>query len=101
MDDDVLDAVGNSAVHGLFEVVDHFTVSVLHVVDDDLRSKASADVELRESSGDVLFDGADGESSGIVKAGSEGYDQDFRGADAVLIQRIVERSVAPAIASEA
>ena len=49
-------------------------MTMLHVVDDDLRSKASADVELRESSGDVLFDGANGESSGIVKAGSERYD---------------------------
>ena len=64
------------------------------MIDDDLRSKTSADVKIRERRSKIFFDRADGESSGIIEAGAERNDKQFCDADAVLIQRIVERGVA-------
>ena len=94
LDDDVLDAVVDRAVHRFFEVIDDFAVSVLHVIDNDLRGEASAHVKLRKCRSNILFDRADGESSGVVEAGAERYDEDLRGADAVLVERIIQGRVA-------
>ena len=94
LDEDVLDAVRDSAVHRLFEVIDDFAVSVGNVVDDDLGGKASSDAPFGERFDQSLFDRADRGDSGVVEAGAEGYDEQFVLADLVLVEGVIQRSVA-------
>ena len=90
----VADAVTHRPVQSLGEVVDHFTVPAGDVVDDDLGSEAPAHVIAGEGLLHGFLDGADGEATGIVEAGAEGYHQQLGGAHAVLIAGIIQAGVA-------
>ena len=94
LDDQGLDAVIHSALHGLLHVVDLLAVPGLDVVDDDLGSEGAADGPLGISFGDGVLDALDVLHAAAVEAGAEGDYQDLLLADIVGVAGIVQADVA-------
>lgn len=85
LDDQILHAVGHSAVHGLLHVVDLLTVAGLDMVDDDLSGEGAADRPVRISCLQSILDALDVGGAAGVEGGAEADDQQLVLADVVRV----------------
>ena len=94
LDNEVFDAVGDSALKRLLHIIDLLAVTRLNMVDDDLRGEGAADgpVGIRGLQG--VFDALDVGNTAVIVGRAEGDNEQLVLADLILIARIVERSVA-------
>ena len=92
--DQVLHAVGHSAVQSLLHVVDLLAVAGLHMVDDDLCGEGTADRPVRVSFLQSILDALDVGHAAVVEGGAEGNHQQLVLADAVLVAGVILGSVA-------
>ena len=92
--DQCLNAVCYSALQSLLHVVDLFAVTRVDMVDDDLRGECTAYGPVRICSRKSSLNAADRCDTAVVEAGAEADYKDLLVTDAVLVQRIIGRSVA-------
>ena len=94
LDDQILHAVGNSALQSLLHVVDLLAVTGLNMVDDDLCGEGTADRPVGICGLDGVLDALDVRCAAVVEGGAEADDQDLVVADVVLVAGVVLRGVA-------
>ena len=94
LDDQILHAVGDSALHSLLHVVDLLAVTGLHMVDDDLCSEGTADRPVGVSGLNGILDALDVRCAAVVEGGAEADDEDLVVADVVLIAGVILGGVA-------
>ena len=94
LDDQILHAVGNSALQSLLHVVDLLAVTGLDMVDDDLCGEGAADRPVGICGLDGVLDALDVRCAAVVERGAEADDQDLLVADVVLVAGVVLRGVA-------
>ena len=87
--DEVLDAVGHSAVERLGHVVDLLAVAGLNVVDNDLSRESAADGPVRIGLLQGVLNALDIVDAAVVVGRAEGNDQKLVLADVILIAGIV------------
>ena len=87
--DEVLDAVGHSAVERLGHVVDLLAVAGLNVVDDDLSREGAADGPVGIGLLQGVLDALDIVDAAVVVGRAEGNDQKLVLADVILVAGIV------------
>ena len=92
--DKVFHAVCLRAGQCLVDIVDHFLVSGLHMVDDDLGCKCPADGPVRICFLECLFDTADVLNTAFIERGAEAHDQELVLADLISIAGIIQGRVA-------
>ena len=91
---EVLYAVCCCSVEGFADVVDLLAVTSVYVVDYDIGGEASSYGVIRERSLEIVLNGADGQAAAVVEAGAEAQHEQLVIADAVLVSRVIEGSVA-------
>ena len=89
LDDQILHAVGHSAVQSLLHVVDLLAVAGLNMVDDDLCGEGAADRPIGISGLQRILDALDILHPAVVEGGTEGDHQQLILADVVLIAAVV------------
>ena len=94
LDDQILHAVGNSALQSLLHVVDLLAVTGLDMVDDDLCGEGTADRPVGICGLDGVLDALDVRCAAVVEGGAEADDQDLVVADVVLIAGVVLGGIA-------
>ena len=94
LDDQILHAVGNSALQSLLHVVDLLAVTGLNMVDDDLCGEGAADRPVGVCGLNGILDALDVRCAAVVEGGAEADDQDLVVADVVLIAGIVLGGIA-------
>lgn len=82
------------SVEGFADVVDLLAVTSVYVVDYDIGGEASSYGVIRERGLEIVLNGADGQAAAVVEAGAEAQHEQLVIADAVLVSRIIEGSVA-------
>ena len=99
LDNQIFDAVFFCACQRLVYIIDHFAVAGLYMVDDDLRSKSSADRPVRICSLQGFLNAADIRCTALIKGCTEADDQELVLSDLICIERVVCGGIA-GIASE-
>ena len=99
LDDQVLHAVSLRARKRLLDVVDHFLIACLHMVDDDLCRESPAHSPVRIGFLQRRLDPADIHRAALIEGSAEAHDQELILADLIRIPGIIQGSVA-GIASE-
>ena len=91
--DQSLDTIFHGTVQRFGNVVNHLTVPVLHMVNDDLAGESPADAPIGKCLLQGALNSADGHAAAVIEARSEGDHQQFLLPDLIRIQRVVQRSV--------
>ena len=94
LNNQVLNAVGNSAVQSLLHVIDFLAIAGLHMVDDDLCGESAADGPIRVSGLQGILDALDICRAAAVEGGTKADDQQFVFADLIPIAGIVQVGIA-------
>ena len=94
LDNEVFDAVGDSALKRLGHVVDLLAIAGLHVVDDDLRGEGAADRPVGVGFLKGVFDALDVGNTAVIVGRAEGDNEQLVLADVVLVARIVLAGIA-------
>ena len=91
--DQSLDTIFHGTVQRFGDVVNHLTVPVLHMVNDDLAGESPANAPVGECPLQSALNSADGHAAAVIEARSEGDHQQFLLPDFIRIQRVVQRGV--------
>ena len=94
LDDQILHAVGHSAVHGLLHVVDLLAVAGLDMVDDDLSGESAADKPVRIGCLQSILNALDVGGAASVEGGAEADDQQLVLADVVRVAGVILGGIA-------
>ena len=94
LNNQVLNAVGNSAVQSLLHVINFLAIAGLHMVDDDLCGESAADGPIRVSGLQGILDALDICRAAAVEGGAKADDQQFVFADLIPIAGIVQVGIA-------
>ena len=89
----VLNTVINSAVQCLVHIIDHFTITGLYMVNNNLCGKCSSYRPVRISGLQGIFDSLNICYTAVVKGSTKAYYQNFIFTDFILITCIILGSI--------
>ena len=93
LNNQILNAIVYRPLERFIDVINLFAVALCYMVNDDIGSEAAAYRVIRERLLQLILDGADGQTSAVIKAGAKAEYQQFVFTDVVLIARVVLRRI--------